>query len=103
MARVKQFMRMTRLIIIPLFVLFLAACGGGGDSTGSGDKVKDDRVFNWKMVTTWPPGFPIFQEGAESFARQVKTMSGRSTARWLKTDRQLSRAPTRILIGSKRH
>lgn len=76
MARVKQFMRMTRLIIIPLFVLFLAACGGGGDSTGSGDKVKDDRVFNWKMVTTWPPGFPIFQEGAESFARQVKTMSG---------------------------
>jgi TRAP-type mannitol/chloroaromatic compound transport system substrate-binding protein len=28
------------------------------------------------MVTTWPANFPIFQEGAERFADEVRTMSG---------------------------
>jgi TRAP-type mannitol/chloroaromatic compound transport system substrate-binding protein len=28
------------------------------------------------MVTTWPPKFPIFQTGAEDFAKRVKEMSG---------------------------
>ena len=27
------------------------------------------------MVTTWPANFPIFQEGAERFADDVRTMS----------------------------
>lgn len=32
--------------------------------------------FNWKMVTTWPPGFPILGEGCELLAELVRTMSG---------------------------
>jgi TRAP-type mannitol/chloroaromatic compound transport system substrate-binding protein len=53
--------------------------------SGCGDKQHADeksaagksqtQVYNWKMVTTWPPNFPIFQEGAERFAEEVKTMS----------------------------
>ncbi len=31
--------------------------------------------IRWKMVTTWPPHFPVFQTGAEEFARLVKEMS----------------------------
>ena len=31
--------------------------------------------FNWRMVTTWPVGFPVFQEGAERFAEDVGQMS----------------------------
>ncbi len=31
--------------------------------------------FRWKMVTTWPPNFPVFQEGVERFAKNVETMS----------------------------
>ena len=34
------------------------------------------KRYNWKLVTTWPPNFPIFQEGVERFARDVRTMSG---------------------------
>lgn len=34
------------------------------------------QVFNWKMVTTWPPNFPVFQEGVDRFANDVKIMSG---------------------------
>ncbi len=31
--------------------------------------------FDWRMVTTWPVGFPVFQEGAERFAADVGQMS----------------------------
>ncbi len=31
--------------------------------------------YRWKMVSTWPPKFPLFQTGAERFARRVKEMS----------------------------
>lgn len=31
--------------------------------------------FRWKMVTTWPPNFPVFQEGVERFAKNVEEMS----------------------------
>ncbi len=34
------------------------------------------QTFNWKMVTTWPPNFPVFQEGVDRFANDVKIMSG---------------------------
>ncbi|NJC25391.1 TRAP transporter substrate-binding protein [Neolewinella antarctica] len=32
--------------------------------------------FRWKMVTTWPPGFPILGEGCELLADLCRTMSG---------------------------
>lgn len=36
--------------------------------------------FQWKMVTTWPPKFPVFQESAEMIAKSIKEMSeGRLT------------------------
>ncbi|MGK7344675.1 MAG: TRAP transporter substrate-binding protein [Candidatus Nitrospinota bacterium M3_3B_026] len=38
--------------------------------------VRAAKRFRWKMVTTWPPKFPVFQTGAEMFARSVKLMSG---------------------------
>ncbi|VAX24736.1 TRAP transporter solute receptor, unknown substrate 6 [hydrothermal vent metagenome] len=34
------------------------------------------KRFRWKMVTTWPPKFPVLQTGAEEFAKKVKKMSG---------------------------
>ncbi|MFQ5587105.1 MAG: TRAP transporter substrate-binding protein, partial [Thermodesulfobacteriota bacterium] len=33
------------------------------------------KSFNWKMVTTWPPHFPVMGEGAETFARWIEEMS----------------------------
>jgi TRAP-type mannitol/chloroaromatic compound transport system substrate-binding protein len=38
------------------------------------------KRFMWKLVTTWPPNFPVFQEGVERFAKEVKKISdGRLT------------------------
>jgi TRAP-type mannitol/chloroaromatic compound transport system substrate-binding protein len=34
------------------------------------------EVYNWKMVTTWPPNFPVLGEACNVFADLVKKMSG---------------------------
>jgi TRAP-type mannitol/chloroaromatic compound transport system substrate-binding protein len=54
----------------------LAACGPQGDTGagGAGGKASQER-FQWSMVTTWPPNFPIFQEGVEHFAEDLRVMS----------------------------
>ncbi len=31
--------------------------------------------FRWKIVSTWPPKFPLFQTGVERFAKRVSEMS----------------------------
>ncbi|MFV0423164.1 TRAP transporter substrate-binding protein [Oleidesulfovibrio sp.] len=33
------------------------------------------QKFQWKMITSWPPGMPILQTGAERFAKLVSEMS----------------------------
>jgi len=35
-----------------------------------------DQKFEWKMVTTWPPNFPVLGEGCNLFADWVREMSG---------------------------
>jgi TRAP-type mannitol/chloroaromatic compound transport system substrate-binding protein len=37
---------------------------------------KNSKVYNWKMVTTWPPHFPVLGEGADKLAQHVEIMSG---------------------------
>ncbi len=34
------------------------------------------RTYNWKMVTTWPPNFPILGEACQAYADMVEKMSG---------------------------
>ena len=34
-----------------------------------------DPQFKWKMVTTWPPYFPVYQVGLENLARDIEKMS----------------------------
>lgn len=56
--------------------VFITACGSGTGSNQDGDTNSDlSKKFRWKMVTTWPANFPIFQEGAERFADDVRQMS----------------------------
>ena len=67
---------MTRTIIsLVLAVLTLAACGGGPNTGGPAGVVDPGKTFRWKMVTTWPANFPVFQEGAQKFADDVRSMS----------------------------
>ena len=39
--------------------------------------------FDWTLVTTRPPNFPIFQEGVQRFADDFKAMNdGRLNIQW---------------------
>ena len=52
----------------------LTACGKKDE--GAGAAKSSGKTYSWKMVTTWPPNFPVFQEGVERFAKDVTVMSG---------------------------
>lgn len=67
-----------KILFVTLALLLLVACDGKPliDVGAPGvTAVGSNKVFRWKMVTTWPANFPIFQEGAEKFADDVRVMS----------------------------
>ena len=57
----------------------VAAVGAGAFSlagcetkTDSSPISQDKKTYEWKMVTTWPPHFPILGEYADEFAKWIK-------------------------------
>jgi TRAP-type mannitol/chloroaromatic compound transport system substrate-binding protein len=50
-------------------------CGNQPEKNGA-PAVLAGRKFQWKMVTTWPPHFPVLGEGADLFAKWIAEMSG---------------------------
>lgn len=50
------------------------AAGLGLATAGASAPAANARI-NWRMVTTWPPNFPIFMDGAKRFADELREMS----------------------------
>lgn len=53
---------------------FLKSVGVGAAAATilpAGKVLAQGKVFKWKMVTSWAPGMPVLQEGAERFAKRV--------------------------------
>ncbi len=55
----------------------LSSCNADGNATQSTNapNINTSKKYNWKMVTTWPPNFPVLGEAANLLAEWVKTMS----------------------------
>ncbi|MCS6968666.1 MAG: TRAP transporter substrate-binding protein [Cytophagales bacterium] len=53
---------------------FLAACKQTTNQQSQASR-KSDKVFRWKMATTWPPHFPVLGENVDNFAKLVEKMS----------------------------
>lgn len=51
----------------------LMACQSGGESNAV--ERRNTKKYAWKMVTTWPPNFPILGEGCHLLAQWVEEMS----------------------------
>jgi len=67
---------LSRLIFITVMGLILTACGPENTAESSASPSDSaQQHFNWKMVTTWPPGFPVLQAGSERFSDNVRAMS----------------------------
>ncbi len=44
--------------------------------TSSAQAVVTGKQIKWRMVTSWPPAFPILQTGVERFAKRVGELTG---------------------------
>lgn len=64
-----------QILFIGLSISLLSGCSEKETSDSSLQTVEPGKSYRWKMVTTWPPGFPVLQEGAERFADNIKVMS----------------------------
>ena len=53
--------------------LAVAGCAGPQECAGPEGAAE---TFTWKMVTTWPPGFPGMQTGVMRMVEQIETASG---------------------------
>ena len=63
-----------KALFITISLSMLAACNEQ-DNNEATAATESSKTYRWKMVTTWPPGFPVLQKGAERFADNIKAMS----------------------------
>jgi len=55
---------------------FLAAgCATPSSSPSDAPAVHTRKKFQWKLLTTWPPSFPVIQDGPKLLAKWVNEMS----------------------------
>jgi TRAP-type mannitol/chloroaromatic compound transport system substrate-binding protein len=64
-----------KTLVITLSIGLLSACSEHETDSTPAQTAEPSKTYRWKMVTTWPPGFPVLQEGAERFADNIKVMS----------------------------
>ncbi|MEO1514033.1 MAG: TRAP transporter substrate-binding protein [Bacteroidota bacterium] len=72
----KDFFKGLALGTISLPVL-IRACGGQSiaQQSSNAPNIITNRKYEWKMVTTWPPNFPVLGEGCTLFAKWVDELS----------------------------
>ncbi|MFW5446530.1 MAG: TRAP transporter substrate-binding protein [Methylophagaceae bacterium] len=68
-------MKHSFILLITTLSIFVTACNDEQTDNNVTQAVDTNKTYNWKMVTTWPPGFPVLQEGAERFADNISAMS----------------------------
>lgn len=64
-----------KTLVITLSIGLLSACSEQETDSTAAQTAEPSKTYRWKMVTTWPPGFPVLQQGAERFADNIKAMS----------------------------
>ena len=60
-------------------VAALAGCSPASNEKSDAPAVHTKMKFEWKMVTTWPPHFPILGEGADLLAKWIDEIVRRAT------------------------
>lgn len=50
--------------------------GCSNNEKPAGANVNFNKTYEWKMITAWPPNFPILGKGAEELAKNIEELSG---------------------------
>ncbi len=61
-----------------LFLILLAlvgGCGGSQEVTVVGENSEPKRIYNWKLITTWPKNLPGLGAAPERLAEHLRVMS----------------------------
>ena len=56
--------------------LLIQSCTNKEAAATEGPAIITNKKYKWKLVTTWPPNFPVLGEGCNMLSEWVKTMSG---------------------------
>ncbi len=72
----KDFFKGLAIGTISAPVIIRALTGNSIAQNNSTANIISGKKYQWKMVTTWPPGFPVIGEACQLFADVVKSMSG---------------------------
>ena len=66
------------VLVVTMIFTVLAGCGGDTRESVSGESTQQvpQKIYKWKMVTTWPKNFPGLGMAAENFAVLAERMSG---------------------------
>jgi TRAP-type mannitol/chloroaromatic compound transport system substrate-binding protein len=71
----KTFVKSVAAATLLLPIGIKAVMGKGNKTSGKSSGISS-KTYSWKMVTTWPPNFPILDEACKLFANMVEEMSG---------------------------
>jgi len=71
----KDFFKGAALGIISL-PFAIRGCTNENIAQSTSSTTVSGKKYKWKMVTTWPPNFPVLGEGCNLFAKWVNEMSG---------------------------
>lgn len=64
-----------RSFLYSFIVLWLTGCFSPPADHASATTPTSSTPLTWKLITTWPPGFPIFHEQLVKFAHDIDVMS----------------------------
>ena len=62
-------------VSVVICTLFLASCGPTTSAPEEGAAVDLNKIYRWRMVTTWPKNFPGMGMAPEKIAERVRVMS----------------------------
>jgi TRAP-type mannitol/chloroaromatic compound transport system substrate-binding protein len=78
MIRVTFMVRMVERLLLGCTLVLLLGCGESGAPTsaaGAEGAIDTDRVYRWKLITTWPKNLPALGTAPEELAQRLRVMS----------------------------
>ena len=66
---------MRRMTGLMAMILLLVGCGSGTETTGMSEAAEPQKVYKWRMVTTWPKNLPGLGTAPERMAENIRVMS----------------------------